>query len=330
MRYTLFALLMFTFAVPASAQKVRYAIIAHGGAGAYKDKGERGEVMVRVMTDAIKSGQKMLEEGKQGLDVVEHVIKQLEDAPVFNAGRGAVMNYNGDFELDASIMDGRDLNAGAVAGVSRIKNPISLARKVMTDTRHVLLAGKGAELLAGEVKMELIDPEYFRTDHQQARWKKARAEADSKNKQTSTKKAPVYLGTVGCVVLDTDGNLAAGTSTGGLMMKRIGRVGDSPCIGAGTYADNRGAGVSCTGTGELFIRHAIAYEVSSAVRFGRATAAEAAGELLHKTLDKDTGGIIAIDHDGNIVADFNTGGMMRGMANSAGLFEVSMGPKEKE
>jgi beta-aspartyl-peptidase (threonine type) len=244
-----------------------------------------------------------------------------------------VLNTAGHCELDSSIMDGRDLKAGAVAGVTIVKNPITLARHVMDDTPHLLLAGDGAEEFARQAKVELVDPEYFQTEFERAKWEAAKKEREAKKGSDKESKShlppisPTYLGTVGCVALDSHGNLAAGTSTGGTSQKLPGRVGDSPIIGAGTYADNRGAAVSCTGIGELFIQRAIAYDLSSAVRYGRCSLAEAARLQLHEELPKNSGGLIAIDRTGNVVVDFNTPGMAGGVADGGGRFEVFLDRK---
>ena len=249
------------------------------------------------------------------MDAVERVIRELEDDPIFNAGRGAVLNSEGGAELDASIMDGRTKACGAVASVRIAKNPISLARLVMTETRHVLLAAHGADRFAEEMKVDLVDNDYFRTDAQIKRWKAIKAKEQ---------------GTVGCVALDSHGNLAAGTSTGGLMNKKYGRVGDSPIIGAGTYADNRTCAVSCTGVGEHYIRHAIAHDVSARMEYKQQSLRAAAHAAMHKTLKPGMGGIIAVDKDGNIALDFNTAGMSRAAADANGKWIVELGSRKPD
>ena len=303
-------------------EKVEYAIVIHGGAGSAKIDADVVAARLRSLKEYLQQGKDMLEQGSLGLDVVETVIRRLEDDPLFNAGRGAVYNSEGGHELDASIMDGRDLSCGAVAGVTRVKNPVSLARRVMTDTRHILLAADGADRFARQQGLERVKPSYFHTEHARQRWEKAR---EAEQQQSSLEKPPLYLGTVGCVVLDRKGNIAAGTSTGGLTNKKYGRVGDSPIIAAGTYADNRTCGVSGTGIGEHFIRHAVAYDVSARMMYRGDTLKDAAQAVIHETLKPGYGGIIALDRDGNIVMEFNTPGMSRAAADSNGRFEVHVG-----
>jgi beta-aspartyl-peptidase (threonine type) len=272
-------------------------------------------------------GAQLLKEGGTSLDAVERVIRAMEDDPIFNAGRGAVFNSVGGHELDASIMDGRDLSCGAVAGVSVVKNPVSLARLVMTKTRHVLLAGDGADAFAKTMGVDLVEQRYFSTDAARRRWlrsKKEQEEASSKGVRKAAGRG-TYFGTVGCVALDRFGNIAAATSTGGLSNKRYGRIGDSPIVGAGTYADNRTCGVSCTGIGEHYIRNAIAYDISAQMKYTKCTVQDAVHTAINKTLKPGDGGIIALDQKGNIAAGYNTGGMTRGMANSKGLFVVRIG-----
>ena len=303
-------------------EKVEYAIVIHGGAGSAKIDADVVAARTRSLSAYLRLGGEMLKQGSQSLDVVEAVIRELEDDPLFNAGRGAVYNSEGGHELDASIMDGRDLSCGAVAGVTRVKNPVSLARRVMTDTPHILLAGDGADRFARQLGLERVKPNYFHTEQARQRWDKARA---AEQKQSSSEKPPLYLGTVGCVVLDREGNIAAGTSTGGLTNKKYGRVGDSPIIAAGTYADNRTCGVSGTGIGEHFIRHVVAYDVSARMVYRNDSLKDAAHAVIHETLKPGYGGIIALDHEGTIVVEFNTPGMSRAAADSTGRFEVHVG-----
>lgn len=297
-------------------KKPTYALALHGGALDDVDQipAERRVAMEAGLKKALETGRKILAEGGTSLDAVEQVIRVLEDDPRFNAGKGAVYNSVGGHELDASIMDGRTKACGAVAGVTTVKNPISLARLVMTHTRHVLLMGPGAEKFADETKVDRVDPEYFDTDFQFQKWHERR------RKQAATE-AP-KKGTVGCVALDQHGNLAAGTSTGGLTDKKFGRVGDSPIIGAGTYAENSTCAVSCTGIGEQFIRNAVSYDIAARVRYARQPLSAAVREILEKVLQPEDGGIIAVGADGTIVMDFNTTGMSRGAADSTGRFEV--------
>lgn len=300
------------------AAKPRFALALHGGALDEVDKipAERRAAMEAGLKKALETGRKILADGGESLDAVEQVIRVLEDDPNFNAGRGAVYNSVGGHELDASIMDGRKKACGAVAGVSTVKNPISLARLVMTRTRHVLLVGSGAEKFADETQVERVDNKYFDTDFQFQNWQQRR--------QREAAEAKTKKGTVGCVALDQHGNLAAGTSTGGLTNKKFGRVGDSPIIGAGTYAENSTCAVSCTGIGEQFIRNAVSYDLAARVRYARQPLAAATREVLEKVLDPEDGGIIAVGADGTIVMDFNTVGMSRAAADSTGRFEVKL------
>ena len=267
---------------------------------------------------ALTLGKGVLDKGGTSLDAVEQVIRLMEDDPIFNAGKGAVFNSAGGHELDASIMDGRTKACGAIAGAKTVKNPISLARLVMTKTRHVLLTADGADRFAEEMGVERVDQKYFWTQRQYDNWQKARAKQDAAD-------AEKKKGTVGCVALDRHGNLAAGTSTGGLTNKKYGRVGDSPIIGAGTYADNETCGVSCTGTGEEFIRNAISFDVSARMKYQRVPLEEAVKQVIHHVLKPDVGGLIALGRDGTIVTDFNTDGLSRASADSSGRCEVRLG-----
>ena len=312
----------------ASAQEGDYAIAIHGGAGsAAKNFSAEANAKRRAsMEEALKRGTTILKEGGTSLDAVEAVVRYLEDDAQFNAGRGAVFNAKGSHELDASIMDGKDLSCGAVAGVTTAKNPISLARRVMTETRHVLLSGSGADQFAKEQKVELVENDYFHTEAARKAWERSQAR---KREQSSTLLSEdhdgIIKGTVGCVALDKHGNLAAATSTGGLTNKQFGRIGDSPIVGAGTYADNATCAVSCTGVGEEYIRRAIAYDVAAQMRYADKSIEAAADEILTKRLAKGTGGIIAVDKDGRITMQFNTGGMPRAAADSKGRYEVLWG-----
>lgn len=296
-----------------------FAIAIHGGAGSSPDKLSAKEraATEASMKKALAIGRDVLAEGGSSLDAVEQVIRFLEDDPLFNAGRGAVYNNREGHQLDASIMDGRDKACGAVAGVTTVRNPISLARLVMTKTRHVLLSGDGADQFAVEMKVPLVDQKYFSTDKAYEKLLRIRREAKESEDE--------HKGTVGCVALDQHGNLAAGTSTGGLTNKKYGRVGDSPIVGAGTYADNATCAVSCTGIGEEYIRNAIAYDVSARVAYKKQPLPDAVRHVIHTTLRKGDGGIIAVGRDGTIAMDFSTPGMSRGAANSNGLFEVKLG-----
>lgn len=310
-------------------EHVRFAIAIHGGAGSNPDKWNQQEKDLRLtgLREALTHGRDRLQNGDKAIDVVESVVRILEDNPTFNAGRGCVLTATGEHDLDASIMDGSTRACGAVAGVKTVKNPISLARLVMTETPHVLLIGQGAEQFADVQKVERADAAYFRTEAQLNSWKKWKARQDDvKTSSITSPDDPLfYLGTVGCVVLDSSGNLAAATSTGGTLAKRWGRVGDSPIVGAGTIADNRSCAISCTGIGEHFIRNAIAHDVSSRMLYGKQSLASAAQASVQEVLPVDSGGLIGVDSDGNIVLEFNTPGMSRGAADSSGRFEVKLG-----
>lgn len=304
-----------------------WAIALHGGAGLDPEHKtpEGRRAYVESLSAALRVGQKILREGGTALDAVEQVIRVLEDDPLFNAGRGAVFNRVGRHELDASIMDGRTKQCGAVASVTTVKNPISLARLVMTETRHVLLAGEGAEAFADEMRerpqIRRVENSYFSTERQRREWQQA---------LDAEKKGPGKRGgTVGCVALDRHGNLAAGTSTGGLTNKRFGRIGDSPIVGAGTYADNATSAVSCTGIGEHFIRHAVAFHVSALQAYAGLTLDEAVRRILEKTLPDDVGGLIAVDRRGQIVMRTNTDGMARAAADSHGRWEIGLERADK-
>lgn len=301
-----------------------WAIALHGGAldEVAKIPAERRQAMQASLDAALRKGRQILADGGTSLDAVEQVVRLLEDDPLFNAGKGAVYNAAGGHELDASIMDGRTKACGAVAGVTTVKNPVLLARLVMARTRHVLLMGPGAEQFADEVKVDRVDPKYFDTDYQFQRWQQRRA-AELQRPQPAL--PADKKGTVGCVALDRHGNLAAATSTGGLTNKRFGRVGDSPIIGAGTYADNATCAVSCTGTGEEFIRHGVAHDVHARVLYKSQSLADAVSDVMRKVLQPEDGALVAVGADGALVADFNTDGLARGLADANGRFEVKLG-----
>ncbi len=310
----------------------QYSIVIHGGAGGDPARWTEEYQQVRrtSLTAAIELGAKLLEEGGEALDVVEQVVRVMEDDPVFNAGRGCVLNEAGEHELDASIMDGKTLRCGAVASVTKAKHPVTLARQVMEKTRHVLLIGNGADQFGLAMGVEAADEQWFRTERKLEswqRWKNGEQDAQlhrPKNQSGSAETDELYLGTVGCVALDKHGNLAAATSTGGLMGKRWGRVGDSPIIGAGNYADNRTCAVSGTGVGEEFIRFSIAKDIAARMQYANqelATAAEAAVAQL----PPDAGGVICVDRYGNIAMPFNTPGMSRAFAATNQAPQVLLG-----
>jgi L-asparaginase / beta-aspartyl-peptidase len=300
---------------------VDYAIAIHGGAGVIgKDMAPEKVAEYRTtLQAALQHGRDRLAAGAAALDVVEEVVRMLEDSPLFNAGKGAVFDHEGRNELDASIMDGRNLACGAVAGVTTVKNPVRLARAVMEHSPHVFMVGPGAEAFAAAQGLEIVDPSYFFV---QQRYDQLQKILEAEKADAATAADGDQHGTVGCVVRDKHGNLAAATSTGGLTNKRFGRVGDSPVIGAGTYADDRTVAVSCTGQGEEFIRHNVAHTVSALVELAGLSVQEAAEKVIHGKLQPGDGGLIAVDHDGKIALVFNTPGMFRGAADSTGRFEV--------
>jgi L-asparaginase / beta-aspartyl-peptidase len=296
--------------------KHEFALAIHGGAGTILKSNmtdEKEKAYNEKLEEVLNAGFEILNEGGSSLDAVQKCINLMEDSPLFNSGKGAVFTADGKNELDASIMEGKTLNAGAVAGVSHIKNPIDLARLVMEKSPHVMMAREGAEAFAVEQGMELVDEKYFYTER---RWKQLQSKKVKENQEQSElhKNISEKFGTVGVVALDKDGNLAAGTSTGGMTYKKFGRVGDSPIIGAGTYANNKSCAVSATGHGEYFIRGVIAHDIAALMEYQDSTVKEAAETVINKKLTEmgGTGGIIAIDADGNIALTFNTEGMYRG------------------
>jgi beta-aspartyl-peptidase (threonine type) len=301
---------------------VTWSIAIHGGAGVMPQERLAGrEADFRAgLERAVSLGAEMLRGGGSSLDTVEAVVRRLEDDPLFNAGKGAVFTHEGTIELDAAIMDGRTLASGAVAGVRTVKNPVTLARRVMERTPHVFLAGDGAETFARETGVEIVDPSYFRTPE---RWDELQRELRRESANATALPAP-EMGTVGAVAFDRDGNLAAATSTGGRTNKRFGRVGDVPVIGAGTYADNRTCAVSATGKGEEMIRHYAAANVSARIAIGGRTLEQAVREVVRDVLQPGDGGMVAVGPDGRTVLEFNTGGMFRGAADSTGRLEIGI------
>ena len=305
----------------------RPAIALHGGAGNLEKLNlteEQKKDYLQIMDSAITKGYEVLQQGGTSVDAVETVIVILEDCPLFNAGKGAVFSHEGHNELDASIMSGSDLSCGAIAGVRHVKNPIRGARKVMENSEFVLLHGEGAEEFLFPLGIEKVDTSYFFTEN---RWQqlvkakekesKAHLDHDGGNAENDPDKKH---GTVGCVAVDKFGHLAAGTSTGGLTNKRYGRIGDSPLIGSGTYADDSTCAVSCTGKGEDFIRINVAAEISSRIRFGKEPIAEAVKKTLHERLVAvdGRGGCIAINRAGEISMDYTTKGMFRACIQTDG------------
>ena len=323
------ALLLF-IAMTAPAKPI--AIVVHGGAGRIDRDAltpERERLYHATLEQSLRAGHAILKRGGSALDAVEAAIVIMEDAPVFNAGKGAVFTAEGKNELDASIMDGRALQAGAVGGVTTVKNPIRASRAVMEKSPHVLFTNRGAEKFASDNGLEMVDPKYFFTER---RWKQIQTwlkqqEAKAKPRAAAEPDRHAdYFSTVGCVALDAKGNIAAGTSTGGMTGKRFGRIGDSPIIGAGTYADNRTAGISCTGHGEYFIRHAVAHDISARMAYKQESLAKAAADVVQTVLKQagGSGGIIGLDAKGNVVMEFNTPAMTRGAIDRDGNLKTAL------
>ena len=314
-----------------------FGIVIHGGAGtilkenmsdsletAYKEK----------LKEAISVGYDILKNGGSSLDAVTHTINVMEDSPLFNAGKGAVFTHEGSNELDASIMDGKKLNAGAIAGVKHIKNPINLANDVMQKSEHVMLYGAGAEEFAQTLGYKMMDTSYFYTKNRYESLQKVLEKEKSNIDKKISFEDPFIknskFGTVGCAALDKHGNLAAGTSTGGMTNKRWNRIGDAPIIGAGTYANNATCAVSSTGWGEYFIRSVVAYDISALMEYKGMTLQEAASEVIQKKVPAlgGDGGIVAIDKDGNVAMEFNTSGMYRATMNSKGELIIKIYKEE--
>ena len=307
MRFLYLILLLFLF--NCNDENIHPVIAIHGGAGVILkgDLSEEREKLIREKLDeAISRGYEILNASGSSTDAVIETIKILENSPLFNAGKGAVFTNNGTIEHDASIMNGADLNAGASSGTMHVKNPITLANAIMTKSDHVFLSGSGAEEFAKKENLDMVEQDYFFTEFRFNQLKKMKG--DSK------------FGTVGCVAMDKDGNLVAGTSTGGMTNKKWGRIGDSPIIGAGTYANNNTCAVSCTGSGEYFMRSVVAYDVSALIEYEKLSLKDAVSKIIHKKLPSigGDGGLIAIDNKGNIAMDFNTPGMYRASINKNG------------
>ena len=340
-------LLLISFSAFAQDYSDKITLALHGGAGTITRASmspEQEKAYKEVLNTALQKGYSVLKSGGTSVQAVEATIRVMEDSPLFNAGKGAVFTNEGKNELDASIMEGKTLKAGAIAGVTTIRNPISTAIAVMEKSPHVMMAGKGAETFAKAQGQAIVDPSYFYTEPrfkalQRAKeQEKTELDHDAKEKQ-EVKKAPKTgfveqdeliftegkkFGTVGCVALDKFGNLAAGTSTGGMTNKRYGRIGDAPIIGAGTYANNATCAVSATGHGEYFIRSVVAYDISALMEYKGMTLQDAANEVVMKKLVErgGEGGIIAVDRNGNVAMPFNSEGMYRGYIKSDGKSEI--------
>ena len=307
----------------------RFGLVIHGGAGGMERSGYSKELITAYKTklnEALNKGYSILENGGSALDTIEQAIIVLEDSPLFNAGKGAVFTSNGLNELDAAIMDGSNLNAGTVAGITTIKNPIKLARAVMEKSKHVMLVGKGAEIFAAEQNIEIVDPSYFRTDERWKTLQRIKKREQNKDESYLNNNYDYKFGTVGCAALDKDGNLAAGTSTGGMTNKKYGRVGDVPIIGAGTYANNNTCALSATGHGEFFIRNVVTHDISALMEYKDFSINQAANEVVMKKLvkQKGSGGVVGIDKTGEITMTFNTKGMFRGFKTSNGKSVVKI------
>lgn len=297
------------------------ALVIHGGAGTITKASMTPEKEAQYQADlakALNAGYQILEAGGSSLNAVTAAVTVMEDSPLFNAGKGAVYTFDGEHELDAAIMRGDDKSAGAVAGVKTVKNPILLARAVMEHSDHVMLSGRGAEQFAKERGLALVDNHYFDTQFRLDALNKAKAVMNKLPHQAAIRLSPQFhaswnMGTVGAVAIDRTGNLAAATSTGGMTAKRYGRIGDSPVIGAGTYADNQSCAVSATGHGEFFIRYQVAADICARVKYAGTSAKDAAEQVIQQTLKPigGTGGVIVIDRLGNVSWSFNTEGMYR-------------------
>jgi L-asparaginase / beta-aspartyl-peptidase len=332
---TLMTVLMMSSTHAAEDAPIR--LVIHGGAGTIERARLTPETQAEyseALAQSLAAGYAVLAAGGSSVDAVIAAIVEMEDSPLFNAGKGAVFSNAGRNELDASIMEGAAREAGAVASVTTVRNPIRAARAVMTASPHVMLMGDGAEAFAREQGLEIVDPSYFRTE---ARWRQLQKAISEERVLRDHDAGPASTdvehkrGTVGAVALDRHGNIAAGTSTGGLTNKRWGRVGDSPVIGAGTYADNRSVAVSATGTGEMFIRTAAAYSVAARVMLQGKPLAQAADETLAEVaaIDGD-GGLIVVDRHGNYAMRFNTAGMYRGTVGNDGTAYVGIFDEPEE
>jgi L-asparaginase / beta-aspartyl-peptidase len=329
--------------VPGTADPKKITLVIHGGAGTITRQNmspEKEKAYQQALNQALQAGYAVLHKGGTSLDAVEAAIHVMEDSPLFNAGKGAVFTHEGKNELDAAIMDGKTLKAGAVASVTTIRNPVSAARAVMEQSEHVMMMGAGAEKFAKEKGLKIVDPSYFYTEPRYQQLEKARKaeqvkqnlpggngairqhQADSMAQMIFTEGRK--FGTVGAVALDQFGNLAAATSTGGMTNKRYGRVGDAPIIGAGTYADNNTCAVSATGHGEFFIRSVVAYDIAALMEYKGWSVQQAAEEVVMKKLVArgGEGGVIALDRNGNFTMPFNSAGMYRGYIKAGGKSQV--------
>jgi len=322
MKHLIFCLAIFFSGSALCAQPAKkYVMVIHGGAGVMDEKSMTPEIQneyISVLNQVLHVGDSVLANGGTCLDAVEKTIVIMEDSPLFNAGKGAVFTHDGIVELDASVMEGKSLKAGAIASVRDIKNPIRVARAVMEKSEHVMLNGAGASQFAKEQGFEPVENSYFYTEK---RYQSLQELLKKEREATTNDKH----GTVGCVALDTFGNIAAGTSTGGMTNKKYGRIGDSPIIGAGTYANNNTGGFSCTGHGEYYIRLGFSRDISALMEYKKLTVTEACQEEIRKlTKMGGTGGVIGLDKNGNIAMEFNTSGMFRGYIKSDGKKQIAI------
>jgi beta-aspartyl-peptidase (threonine type) len=331
-------LVLFIFSALSASAQQKFGMVIHGGAGTIRKENmteEQDKAYRQKLQEALDAGYAVLDNGGSSLDAITTAVQILEDSPLFNAGRGAVFTADGKNELDAAIMDGKTGMAGAVAGISSVKSPILAAQAVMLHSPHVFMIGTGAEQFAKEQGLEEVDPSYFFDERRHEQLKRIQEREKNQSKEQGAVLPGSYqgkdfhfedhkFGTVGAVALDKNGNLAAGTSTGGMTNKRYGRVGDVPVIGAGTYADNATCAVSATGHGEYFIRNVVAYDISALMKYKDLSLEEAAREVvMNKLVEKGgEGGIIAIDREGNMTMPFNSEGMFRGFIKEKGEAQV--------
>jgi beta-aspartyl-peptidase (threonine type) len=324
------ATIVFALGVFAQSSGRKAMLVIHGGAGTITRASmtpEAEKLYREGLEAALRAGHAVLARGGSSLDAVEAAVRTLEDNPLFNAGKGAVFTHEGRNELDASIMEGKTKKAGSVAGVTIIRNPITAARAVMEKSEHVMMVGRGAELFATKMGLDVVDPSYFWTER---RWKSLQNELLKEQGQKPRAEAlfaeDKKFGTVGAVAVDREGNLAAATSTGGMTNKQFGRVGDAPIIGAGTYADNESCAVSATGHGEFFIRWTVAYDIAALMKYRGLTVQQAGDEVIHKKLApvKGEGGVIILDRHGNFAMPFNSEGMYRGWIGSDAVPRVEI------
>lgn len=308
-----------------------FGIVVHGGAGVMSGLSEeRQQEIHKKIQETVSEAYEILEKGGSSLDAVEVAVSMLEDSPLFNAGRGAVLNALGDIELDASFMNGNSLDAGAVSGVKTVKHPISAAIKVMEASPHVMLSGSGADTFAKEQGLEIVDPEYFYTERRINDLKRVQQKTALKESLLSSDEKKYFqnqrYGTVGCVALDLKGNLSAGTSTGGMTNKKWNRIGDAPIIGAGTYANNLTCAISATGWGEFFIRSVVAHDISALMEYKNISIKKAAYEVIHNKVERlgGDGGVIGIDRFGNPMMEMNTPGMYRAHMDADGNLSIKI------